>query len=201
MSAHRLLLVPSFTELEWGIRDSLEVWAEIATFDTPGVGAEQVPADLEPDPSRASELLPRWREAAWMQRYARRSARLGPLRGRHGLPWPPRHAVCRAVVLRAGLAWPALFGTLCRLTPNLHRGWDPAAFLDHARVIEEDTQMPDSPPYPDAGDQSAVGPGRGSGAGTPRWVKVSVIVVLVLVVLVVVMLLVGGPGGHGPGRH
>jgi hypothetical protein len=64
MSAHRLLLVPSFTELEWGIRDSLEEWAEVATFDTPGVGAERVPDDLEADPSRASELLPRWREAA-----------------------------------------------------------------------------------------------------------------------------------------
>jgi hypothetical protein len=61
--------------------------------------------------------------------------------------------------------------------------------------------MPDSPPYTDSGDESAVGPERGSTAGTPRWVKVSAIVILVLVLLVVVMLLVGGPGGHGPGRH
>jgi ketosteroid isomerase-like protein len=29
--------VPSFTELEWGIRPSLEEWAEVASFDTPGV--------------------------------------------------------------------------------------------------------------------------------------------------------------------
>jgi hypothetical protein len=64
MSASRLLLVPSFTELEWGIRPSLEEWAEVATFDTPGVGDEPVPADLEIDPDRALELLSRWRDAA-----------------------------------------------------------------------------------------------------------------------------------------
>jgi hypothetical protein len=64
MTAYRLLLVPSFTELEWGIRPSLEEWAEVATFDTPGVGAEPLPADIEPDPSRAGELLSRWRDAA-----------------------------------------------------------------------------------------------------------------------------------------
>jgi hypothetical protein len=33
MDALRLLLVPSFTELEWGIRPQLEEWAEIASFD------------------------------------------------------------------------------------------------------------------------------------------------------------------------
>jgi hypothetical protein len=60
----RLLLVPSFTELEWGIHPQLEEWAEVATFDTPGVGAEPLPPDIEPDPSRASELLSRWRDAA-----------------------------------------------------------------------------------------------------------------------------------------
>jgi hypothetical protein len=37
----RLLLVPEFTELEWeGIRPQLEAWAEVASFDTPGVGDE-----------------------------------------------------------------------------------------------------------------------------------------------------------------
>ncbi len=64
MAATRLLLVPSFTELEWGIRPSLEEWAEVATFDTPGVGGEPLPAGLEPDPRRASDLLSRWRDAA-----------------------------------------------------------------------------------------------------------------------------------------
>jgi hypothetical protein len=64
VSATRLLLVPSFTELEWGIRDQLEEWAEVATFDAPGVGAEPLPPNIEPDPNRASELLGRWRAAA-----------------------------------------------------------------------------------------------------------------------------------------
>lgn len=62
--------------------------------------------------------------------------------------------------------------------------------------------MPDSPPYPDSGDASGVGPDRDSTTGTPRWVKVSAILALVLVLLLVVVLLFGGgPGGHGPARH
>jgi pimeloyl-ACP methyl ester carboxylesterase len=60
----RLLLVPSFTELEWGIRPSLEEWAEVATFDVPGVGDNEIPFEVGVDPSRAAELLTRWREAA-----------------------------------------------------------------------------------------------------------------------------------------
>jgi hypothetical protein len=36
----RLLLVPLLTELEWVIAPELEEWAEVATFDVPGVGAE-----------------------------------------------------------------------------------------------------------------------------------------------------------------
>jgi hypothetical protein len=36
----QLLLVPHITELEWAIRPELEEWAEVATFDAPGVGAE-----------------------------------------------------------------------------------------------------------------------------------------------------------------
>jgi hypothetical protein len=42
----------------------LEEWAEVASFDTPGVGEEALPAAIEPDPSRAPELLTRWRQAA-----------------------------------------------------------------------------------------------------------------------------------------
>ncbi len=60
----RLLLVPSFTELEWGIRPSLEEWAEVASFDMPGVGGEPLPEGVEPDPDRASASLPLWREHA-----------------------------------------------------------------------------------------------------------------------------------------
>jgi hypothetical protein len=59
--------------------------------------------------------------------------------------------------------------------------------------------MPDSPPYPETGEDSDDRLGRGAATGTPRWVKVSAIVVLILVLMVVVMLVVGG--NHGPGRH
>jgi pimeloyl-ACP methyl ester carboxylesterase len=59
-----LLLVPSFTELEWGIRPALEEWAEVASFDAPGVGGNEIPFEVELDPSRAAELLSRWRDAA-----------------------------------------------------------------------------------------------------------------------------------------
>ena len=41
MDRPRLLLVPEFTELEWeAIRPRLEEWAEVASFDPPGVGNE-----------------------------------------------------------------------------------------------------------------------------------------------------------------
>jgi pimeloyl-ACP methyl ester carboxylesterase len=60
----RLLLVPSFTELEWGIRASLESWADVATFDAPGIGDAKLPFEVKLDPTLAPELLTRWREAA-----------------------------------------------------------------------------------------------------------------------------------------
>jgi pimeloyl-ACP methyl ester carboxylesterase len=62
-SSPNLLLVPSFTELEWGIRPTLEEWAEVATFDAPGIGDNEIPFEVELDPSRRAELLARWREA------------------------------------------------------------------------------------------------------------------------------------------
>jgi hypothetical protein len=36
----QLLLVPMLTEVEWVIRPLLEEWAEVATYDAPGVGDE-----------------------------------------------------------------------------------------------------------------------------------------------------------------
>jgi pimeloyl-ACP methyl ester carboxylesterase len=39
----RLLLVAEFTELQWTIKPRLEEWAEVASFDPPGVGAEPLP--------------------------------------------------------------------------------------------------------------------------------------------------------------
>jgi hypothetical protein len=39
----RLLLIPEFTELQWTIKPLLEQWAEVRSFDPPGVGAEPLP--------------------------------------------------------------------------------------------------------------------------------------------------------------
>lgn len=64
MSRPRLLLVSSFTELEWGIRPALEAWAEVASCDMPGVGEEPLPDDFKIDPEQAVELLSSWRAAA-----------------------------------------------------------------------------------------------------------------------------------------
>src|SRR3954451_19541959 len=64
MARPRLLLVPSFTELEWTIRPMLEEWAEVASFDTPGVGSEVLPFEVELDEGRGRAMLMQWREAA-----------------------------------------------------------------------------------------------------------------------------------------
>jgi pimeloyl-ACP methyl ester carboxylesterase len=46
----QLLLVPEFTELEWAqIRPDLEQWAEVASFDLPGVGDEPSAQRLDRD--------------------------------------------------------------------------------------------------------------------------------------------------------
>jgi pimeloyl-ACP methyl ester carboxylesterase len=47
MARPRILLVPSITELEWLIKPQLEEWAEVASFDAPGVGAEPRPETLD----------------------------------------------------------------------------------------------------------------------------------------------------------
>jgi hypothetical protein len=47
LSRPRLLLVPLLTEIEWVIRPQLEEWAEVATFDVPGVGDEPVVEPLD----------------------------------------------------------------------------------------------------------------------------------------------------------
>jgi hypothetical protein len=64
----RILLVPAFTELQWTIKPLLEEWADVATFDPPGVGKEPVPeglalrADMPVDERRAA--LQEWRRAS-----------------------------------------------------------------------------------------------------------------------------------------
>jgi pimeloyl-ACP methyl ester carboxylesterase len=44
--APRLLLIPEFTELQWTIKPQLERWAEVRSFDPPGIGDEPWPDDL-----------------------------------------------------------------------------------------------------------------------------------------------------------
>ncbi|MGP3925125.1 hypothetical protein [Streptomyces sp. 8N616] len=61
--------------------------------------------------------------------------------------------------------------------------------------------MADPPSGPDTGDDTGMGPDRGSTPGMPRWVKVFGLIALVVVVLLVILLLTKGPGGHGPARH
>ena len=43
MPRPRILLCPQFTEVEWAIAPQLSEWADVATFDAPGVGDEPVP--------------------------------------------------------------------------------------------------------------------------------------------------------------
>ena len=40
MERPRLLLVPNFTELEWVIKPRLQEWAEVISYDPPGIGDE-----------------------------------------------------------------------------------------------------------------------------------------------------------------
>lgn len=56
MTRPRLLLVPLLTEIEWVIRPALEDWADVASFDAPGVGAEPPPEDFGRDAIAARGL-------------------------------------------------------------------------------------------------------------------------------------------------
>ena len=46
------------------MRSELEEWADTVSFDMPGIGDEPLPEGVEPDPSRADDLLDRWRGLA-----------------------------------------------------------------------------------------------------------------------------------------
>ena len=49
MARPRLLLVPTATEVEWKIKPLLEEWADVASFDAPGVADEPEPGELGPE--------------------------------------------------------------------------------------------------------------------------------------------------------
>jgi pimeloyl-ACP methyl ester carboxylesterase len=57
VSHHRLLLVPQLTELEWKVKPLLESWAEVASFDAPGVGDEPPAEQFGPDAVAARGLI------------------------------------------------------------------------------------------------------------------------------------------------
>jgi pimeloyl-ACP methyl ester carboxylesterase len=45
----QILLVPSWSEVQWAIRPQLEEWADVASYDPPGVGAEPPGEGTLPD--------------------------------------------------------------------------------------------------------------------------------------------------------
>jgi pimeloyl-ACP methyl ester carboxylesterase len=53
MARPRLVLVCEFTELQWAIKPLLEEWADVVSWDLPGVGDEPMPADPELTPQAA----------------------------------------------------------------------------------------------------------------------------------------------------
>jgi len=53
----------------------------------------------------------------------------------------------------------------------------------------------------DSGDNDNAIYERGAKRKVPRWATVLIIVLAVIVLMFIVMVLVGGTGGHGPGRH
>jgi hypothetical protein len=50
----RLLLVPTVTEMEWPIKPQSESWADVASYDAPGVGDEPPPEALASSRSRSA---------------------------------------------------------------------------------------------------------------------------------------------------
>ena len=50
MSRPNVLIVPDMSELEWRNRPLIEEWAEVASFDAPGVGDEPPPRDFSIEP-------------------------------------------------------------------------------------------------------------------------------------------------------
>jgi hypothetical protein len=102
----------------------------------------------------------------------------------------------------------ALLGLASVVFPDVEPGlglvWTLAAiawgvvFVAAAQLTQ--THMADQPPYRGTGDDTGVGPERGSTTRTPRWVYVSGIIAIVLVLLFVIMHLTGGGLGgiHRP---
>lgn len=67
MARPRLFLVCEFTELQWAIKPQLEEWADVVSYDLPGVGTEPRLAELTPE-GAIQHGLSKLDEAGW-QRY------------------------------------------------------------------------------------------------------------------------------------
>lgn len=62
----RILLCPQFTELEWPIAPLISEWADVATFDVPGVGEEPIPSG---DPTKLDREMAVQRALQEVKRY------------------------------------------------------------------------------------------------------------------------------------
>src|SRR5919106_938359 len=60
----RILLIPVLTELEWPIKPELEEWADVASYDAPGVGDEP-PLDLPPPEARMARGIQELDRRGW----------------------------------------------------------------------------------------------------------------------------------------
>jgi pimeloyl-ACP methyl ester carboxylesterase len=67
MARPRLVLVCEFTELQWAIKPLLEEWADVLSWDLPGVGDEPPPTELTPQVA-LEQALAKLDESGW-ERY------------------------------------------------------------------------------------------------------------------------------------
>jgi hypothetical protein len=58
------LLVPEFTEVQWTIKPELQEWAEVRSYDPPGVGKEPLPDEISRD-TVVQRGLKELDEASW----------------------------------------------------------------------------------------------------------------------------------------
>jgi hypothetical protein len=109
-----------------------------------------------------------WRVTAWVAGF------LPALLGVASVVYPDVTSSLGLVWALAAIAWGLVF----------------IAAAEFSRDPERPTR--DLPPYPDTGEDTGVGPDRGSTTKTPRWVYLSGIIVIVLVLLFVLRHLTGG---------
>src|SRR3989442_2121528 len=101
-----LLLVPLLTEIEWMIRTQLEEWADVATFDLPGVGEEP---QVEPLDRRAvvERALLEVDRRGWDSYVVVCDGSALPTGVRVRMPGPTRSKRWRSGTLASSTAWMA----------------------------------------------------------------------------------------------